>query len=104
MSLPVVYGQDVSGSVVPYNVTGWTARMQFRSSIASPTVLDEFTTENGRIVVNGAAGQFTLKASATQTSAWSFTSAVYDLEIVDTSGNVIRLLKGNVVVDPEVTR
>jgi hypothetical protein len=89
---------------VPINLTGFTARMQVRATIDSPTILHSFTTENGGIVLGGAAGTVTLQASATITAGWSWTQGVYDLEIVSAGGIVTRLLKGTITLDPEVTR
>lgn len=89
---------------VPVDLTGATARMQVRAKVTSPDVLHSFTTENGGIVLGGASGDITIKATATQTATWNFTRGVYDLEVVAADGTVTRLLKGNFVVDPEVTR
>ncbi len=104
INVPVAYNQRLGGSLVPYDVTGWAARMQIRQTLHASAVLHSFTTENGGIEVDGPAGTFTIKASAAATSAWTFTSGVYDLEIVAPSGAVTRLLRGMVTVSPEVTR
>lgn len=87
------------------NLTGFTARMQVRASKASPTILHEFTTENGGITITAPlTGTITIKASATITAGWTFTTGVYDLEVVSSGGIVTRLLEGTFTVDPEVTR
>ncbi|MDK2957814.1 MAG: hypothetical protein PWQ57_3312 [Desulfovibrionales bacterium] len=93
---------DSDGDAV--SLLNFTARMQFRESAAAEAALYEGTTENGHIVINGPAGSVQLKISAATTAAWTFTYAVYDLEIVSPLGVVTRLVQGSVKVTPEVTR
>ena len=88
----------------PVNLTGYTARMQFRSSVSSSTVLATATTEDGRITLGGAAGTIDIEFSDVDTAAFAFVSAVYDLELESASGFVTRLLEGGVEVSKEVTR
>lgn len=88
----------------PIDVTGYTARMQIRSSVADATVLLELTSENGRITVGTTDGKFTLSITDADTTAITWASGVYDLEVIDGSSDVTRLLKGTITVDKEVTR
>lgn len=96
----------------PINLTGYTARMQVRPSQSSSTINHEFTTENGGITLGGALGTITITASAIITAGWTWTipsgqtkpQGVYDLELVDGSGSVTRLIQGTITLDPEVTR
>lgn len=89
---------------VPVDLTGYTARMQIRADIASPTVLHELTTENGGITLGGATGQIDLYISAAATAAFAWQAGVYDLELVAPNGDVTRLIEGTVQVSREVTR
>lgn len=89
---------------VPVDLTGWTARMQVRETASSPAVLLDLTTSNNGLVISALTGTITTHVTDTVTSALSFTSAVYDLELIDPSGNVTRLVRGNVMLSPEVTR
>lgn len=91
-----------NGSIFP--LTGYDARMQIREQASSITVLFELTVGNGRIVVNGAAGQLTLKIANADTSLLSWRSGVYDLEIISSSGVVTRIMQGNATLSLEVTR
>jgi len=94
---------EVSGS--PVNLTGYTARMQFRDSMASPTKVVEFgVTTGATITLGGAAGTIRVQLTATATAALNAGSYVYDLELVSGAGVVTRLLQGAVSVNPEVTR
>lgn len=110
MEIPLVW-KDPSNN--PYNLTGYTARMQARPSIDSTTVLHEWTTENGGITITPAEGKIVLAADDTETASWqSWTvtppstspTAVYDLEVISGSGFVTRLLEGTITIKKEVTR
>lgn len=86
----------------PYDLTGYTARMQVRRQVDENDVLIELTTENGRIALGGVAGTVTLSISAEDT-AGLVDDGVYDLEIIS-GANVHRVLKGLFRLDYEVTR
>ena len=86
------------------DLTGCQARMQIRSDIDSETVLLELTTENGGIVLGGAAGTLQIIIAAEQSAGFAWDSGVYDLEIVFADGRVVRRLSGSVLISPEVTR
>jgi len=88
----------------PVDLTGCTARMHVRSEVKSATVLLDLTTANGGITLGGAAGTVDLYLTDDQTTAITWTSAVYDLEVEFANGDVRRLLYGSVTVSPEVTR
>jgi hypothetical protein len=106
-----LYWQSGSPSV-PIDLTGYTAKMHIRSKPESKAVILELSTTtgggNGRITL-GTAGNFTTGAinlfiSAADTANLSVCdTAVYDLEL--TLGSVVtRILQGNVIISPEVTR
>lgn len=97
----VFHYQDEEG--VTINLNGYTGRMQMRKTVSDTTVLYEATTSDD-IAIDGAAGNVTLTIPAATSTAWTFRRAVYDLEIVSGGGEVVRLVKGRVKVDPEVTR
>lgn len=86
------------------NLTGYTARMQIRPSVASSTLTLALTTENGRIALGGAAGTITLTISATDTATLTAGRYVYDIELIAAGGTVTRLLQGVLVVTANVTR
>jgi hypothetical protein len=93
--------KDESGT--PVNLTGFTARMHMRETLEAADPFLTLTTENGGITLGEVAGTIQLLASATQTTAITATSGVYDLELVS-GANVTRLLEGLVIISPEVTR
>ena len=87
------------------NITGYTARMHVRTTVDASTTLLELTTENTRLVLGGAAGTVTISVPASVTANLTPGIHVYDLELVaPVSGVVNRLIQGNFVVRPEVTR
>lgn len=88
----------------PVNLTSFTARMQIRPTLEDTTVLVSLTTENGGITLGGVTGTIALLLTAAATAVLNFSNAVYDLEIIDATGVVTRLLSGNVILSKEVTR
>jgi hypothetical protein len=87
------------------NLTGCTARMQIRRAVNETTVLDTLSTENGRIQIHEPLnGKFKINIAAAISTAYTFTSAVYDLEIIFTDQSVVRVIEGCVYAIPEVTR
>lgn len=85
----------------PVPLTGYSARMQIRPTVASTEVILELSTVNGRITL-GAGGAITLTLNPSETS--QLKAGVYDLELTDGDGRVTRLIEGKVTVSPEVTR
>jgi hypothetical protein len=97
----VITWKDESGDEV--DLTGYTARLMVRTSLAAPEPFITLTTENGGITLGGAAGTITLSISATDTAAISENAGFYDLEMI--LGSVVtRLLQGAVSISREVTR
>jgi hypothetical protein len=92
----------------PFNLTGYTARMQIRRTIDSSTAMLSLTSPtvsgNGITVMDGANNAISINITDTLTSSLT-SSGVYDLEIIKTStGAVSRLLQGTVTLSLEVTR
>ena len=91
-----------SGSNV--DITNYSAKMQIRPDVSSSTVLVELSTANGKITKSNTFGEFNLLLTATETTAFSWTDAVYDIELTDTDTTVYRMAYGTVSVVKEVTR
>jgi len=91
---------------VPVNLTGYTARMQVREKHTSTALQLGLNTENGGILLGGAAGTITIKATATATGALVAKNYVYDLELLygGPTGTITRIIEGNFIVTPEVTK
>lgn len=102
------YTTYTSGGVVEYNqpvpLVGYSARMQIRESVDSPTVIYEASSSTGQIVLNNNLGTITITIPASATTLFGFTTAVYAVELFDANGKVIPFLVGNLTLVPEVTR
>jgi len=98
---PTMTWKDQNGDAI--NLTGYSARMHIRADIDDASFIHEATTENFEIVLGGTAGTIVFNISAATTEAFTFDTAVYDLELVN--GTIVnRLLRGDVILSKEVTR
>jgi hypothetical protein len=102
------YTTYTSGGVVEWNtpvpLTGFTAKMQIRETVDSSTVIAELTHLNGGITIDAANYTVTVTLTSTQTSAFTFPTAVYSLELTDANGDVTTFIQGNLTLIQEVTR
>lgn len=101
------YTQYTSGGVVEFNepvpISSYSARMQIRETVDSPTVIYEATSANGQIVLDNTSKTITITLLGNVTSQFTFTTAVYSLELFS-GNNVVPFLVGNLTLVPEVTR
>jgi hypothetical protein len=103
------YTAYTSGGVVEYNqpvpLSNYSARMQIRETVDSPTVLySGISGVGGDISFNTTDSTITVRIPANTTQAFEFTTAVYSLELYDSNGIVVPFLAGNLTLVPEVTR
>lgn len=89
---------------IPIDVTGWTSRMQLRSSYESVSPVVEFTVANSRVTVGTTDGKFTFVLSASDSAALPTGSGVYDVEVTDSAGKVMQAFSGKYTIQREVTR
>lgn len=95
------YSRDVDGVRTPIDLTGYTARAQIRRSVGGEVYLD--LTD----IVLGSDGtiQMSIGHAVTEDSVWNNrSSGVWDMELTDTAGGVIRFASGAVQVKPDMTR
>lgn len=88
---------DTDGSVL--DLDGYTASAQIRKTYTSSSVSATFGTS-----ISAAAGQVTLTLSDTVTAGLSAGRYVYDLNIESSGGQVTRVVEGQAIVTPGVTR
>ncbi len=97
------YGTRCSdGTFVPFDNTGWSARMTWRKTYTSGADL-EVDSAGGEIVLGGANGEisFTIPASVMEDLLGKY---VYDLELFQGSPEVVvSPVRGQVTVRQEVT-
>ena len=95
---------DDASAMLPFDFTGYTGRMQIRRTIESSTFMIELTTANGGVAYTDASnGELTITMTAEQTAGLT-SSGVYDLEIINSTGEVSKLIKGAFTLLLEVTR
>lgn len=87
-------------SSAPINLTGYIVRSQMRRSYYSVNASATFTCT----ITNAANGELTLSLTDGQTSNIKAGRYLFDLETVDTSNVVTRVLEGIITVTPGVTR
>jgi hypothetical protein len=87
----------------PVNITSYTAALQVRSLPESTTAVLSLTTGSG-ITITGASGLVAVHATAAQTEAIIAGDYYYDLEVTSPQGIVTRLVQGQAIVNPQVTR
>lgn len=94
-----------SSAKAPVTLTGYTAVMHIREKINSSNIILTLTTSNGGIEINAAAGTVLIIATPAQTAALPDGKYVHDLELTETStGNVTKIIQGNLMVRAEVTK
>ena len=104
--------KDENGA--PVDLTGYDVRMQIRSSYDSVTTLASLTSGSGDFVLSvpidavepytTTKNQIKLTISATNTAAYTFDQALYDIELESETGVVTRLLQGKIKLSREVTK
>ena len=91
-------------------LTGYTARMQVRRRDIETRdpgllVIAEYTTGNGYLTVNGAAGTVTLLIPPADTAEYEAGTYVYDIEVeTANAGDTTRIIQGKFIVRAEVTK
>lgn len=89
----------------PMPMASHVARMQVRLTHKAQDALMSLTSTDGDIVIGASDGTVVITGSAEATSALPAKRCVYDVELEDTTtGHVVRLAEGMIVVSPEVTR
>lgn len=83
---------------VPINLDLYTASAQMRKHYTSSNAT------SFSVTANGTTGVITLALSANSTANLVSGRYVYDVEIVDGSGSITRVVEGIVTVTPNVTR
>ena len=91
------------------DITGYVARMQVRrfdgtTRDPSPTVIAEYTSYDGYLIIGDTAGTVTLHIPPAEMAAYEPGSYVYDLEVESSLGETTRIVQGKFIVRAEVTR
>jgi DUF4097 and DUF4098 domain-containing protein YvlB len=87
----------------PIDLTGWSAKLQVRETIAGSVVLEASTT-NGRIVLGTVNGVIQIDVPVDVVNALTFTQGIYDLRLTNALAVPIRFIEGRITVSPGVTQ
>lgn len=81
----------------PVDLTGYTATMTIKDVVGGTTLLT--LTEASGITLGTTDGVIDLLISGAVTGAWTWTTAVYDLDLTDTAGVITNLSTGSILVE-----
>jgi len=96
------YTQNDAGVRTPVDLTGYSAKAQFRDDFGGAVALD-LTSADGSIVLGDALGTIQFLVADTVTGAVTLEGGVWDLELTAPSGKVTRLLQGKWKLSLEAT-
>lgn len=83
----------------PIDLTGYSAVLEVRASIADPAVLLTLSTDNGKIALGGTSGAIALNFSEIDIASLPATS-VYKLAVTPAGGVKKFLLEGKITISP----
>jgi hypothetical protein len=92
-----------SNGTTPVDLTGCTAKMQVRDTQGGSKLAFTLTTPASGITINGPTGTLTIKMTPTQTNKMFYPKSAYDIMVIDTNGNKIKLLEGFMTLSRSVT-
>jgi hypothetical protein len=93
--------KDNNGNAI--DLTGASAKMQIRDTKGGSKLAVTLTSPAGGITINGPTGTLTIKMTPTQTNKLFYPKSSYDIMVVDTNGNKIKLLEGFMTLSRSVT-
>ena len=97
----VVEYKDDNGNAI--DLTGASAKMQVRDVKGGTKLAVTLTSPSGGIVINGTLGKVTVTLTPTQTNKLFYPKSVYDIMVVDSNANKIKLLEGFITLNRSVT-
>ena len=97
----VIEYKDDNGNAI--DLTGASAKMQVRDTKGGAKLAVTLTSPSGGIVIDPTHGKLTIKMTPTQTNKLFYPKSSYDLMVVDSNGNKIKLLEGFMTLNRSVT-
>ena len=89
--------------VTAIDLTGATAKMQVRDTKGGSKLAFTLTSPSGGIIIDGPTGKLNVKMTPTQTNKLFYPKSSYDIMVVDSNGNKIKLLEGFITLSRSVT-
>jgi len=87
----------------PINLTGATAKLQARNTKGGSQLAFTLTSPSGGITIDGSLGKITCKMTPTQTNKLFYPKSSYDLIVIDSNANRIKLIEGFLTLSRSVT-
>jgi hypothetical protein len=88
---------------VPISLTGATAKMQVRDTKGGSKLAFTLTSPSSGITIDAALGKLTIKMTPTQTSKLFYPKSSYDVMVIDSNSNKVKLLEGFITLSRSVT-
>lgn len=85
------------------NLTGCEALLNIRPAFGSVTLLDTYSTANGKLVIDGAAGKITFNVSDEQTDLYTWDEGVFALYVDFPNGTRRCFMRGPAYVEVGTT-
>jgi hypothetical protein len=89
--------------VTPIDLTGASAKMQVRDTKGGNKLAFTLTSPAGGITIDEPNGKLTIKVTPTQTNKMFYPKSAYDIMVVDSNSNRIKLLEGFMTLSRSVT-
>lgn len=89
--------------ITPIDITGASAKMQVRDTQGGSKLAFTLTSPSGGIVIDGPTGTVNVKMTPTQTNKLFYPKSAYDIMMIDSNGNKIKLLEGFMTLSRSVT-
>jgi len=97
----VQYTED--DEVTPINLTGATAKMQVRDTKGGSKLAFTLTSPVGGITIDGPEGILNIVITPTQTNKLFYPKSSYDIMVIDSNGNKIKIVEGFMTLSRSVT-
>ena len=88
---------------VAISLTGATAKMQVRDTKGGSKLAFTLTSPSSGITIDAALGKLTIKMTPTQTSKLFYPKSSYDVIVIDSNSNRVKLVEGFITLNRSVT-
>ena len=100
-SFQVQYTEE--DEVTPIDLTGASAKMQVRDTKGGSKLAVSLTSPSNGITIDGPNGIINVIMTPTQTNKLFYPKSSYDVMVIDSNGNKIKLLEGFMTLSRSVT-
>jgi len=97
----VEYTQE--DGVTPIDLTGASVKMQVRDTKGGSKLAVSLTSPSNGITIDGPNGTLNIIMTPTQTNKLFYPKSSYDVMVIDSNGNKIKLLEGFMTLNRSVT-